>query len=511
MFVEPDAAESKIAIKGDPTAPARSAIRRQRTVRYNPNVRDHQSTLSTLLSRNQSRSQGRMRLLTDRRSLLEDIQRRGNSSTSSPSPDEAQDVEAEADLAHTRASQRSRLESGRALLRDALSYERPSQWTGSTPAAAEAWRRPGERVAAEEAAQAREREIQERRNAPRTEANAPPPPVYRRYRSSSTSEEVIPLSPGYMPSPPYTSGDTSTRSSPYVPTPSLGSASLTPRFAPAHRLDSEDEARANIEREQVLARLAIRMAELSDDGEREHIAGHRAEINRMRSRNPAELSLEYREAEAAYLESVETRLNLMRRMGDNDLSELPPLHRMSRPFQEIVRATRGHPHSNMDGLGDRERSFSPDDDQWETILTTIQPDERVPSTRSSFTSATASASSLSSNSASSSGTLITAPSTSTDAEFCPAEFDDSEDEAINTLDSQLAQAESQARRIQALSDRISRQSNFGERNFARHRRWVEREDELHQMEANLRRLERQISEERPAAAGRRRHGRRERL
>ena len=511
MFVEPDAAESKVAIKADPTAPARSAIRRQRTVRYSPSVRDHQSTLSTLLSRNQSRSQGRMRLLADRRSLLEDIQRRGNSSTSSPSPDEAQDVEAEADLAHTQASQRSRLESGRALLRDALSYERPSRRTGPTPAAAEAWRRPGESVATEEAAQAWEREIQERRNAQRTGADAPPPPVYRQYRSPPTSQEMVPPPPGYMPSPPYTSGDTSTRSSPYVPTPPLGSASLTPRFAPAHRLDSEDEAQANIEREQVLARLATRMAELSDDGEREYVAGHRAEINRMRSRNPGELSLEYREAEAAYLESVETRLNLMRRMRDSDLSELPPLYRMSRPFQEIVRATRGHPHSNMDGLGDRERSFSPDDDQWETMLTTIQPDERVPSTHSSFTSATASASSLSSNSASSSGTLITAPSTSTDAEFCPAEFDDSEDETIDTLDSQLAQAESQARRIQALSDRISRQPDFGEHDFARQRRWVEREDELHQMEANLRRLERQISEERPVAAGRRRYGRRERL
>ena len=509
MFVEPEAAESKVVAKADPTAPARSAIRRQRTVRYSPNVRDHQSTLSTLLSRNQSRSQGRMRILADRRSLLEDIQRRGQSATSSPSFDEAQDVEAEADHAHTEASQRSRLESGRALLRDALSYERPIWRPGrGTQAAAEAWRRASQRVAAEESAAYQERELQQRRNAPRIEANIPSPQVYRQYRSSPPSEEVVPPPPRYMPSPPYSSGDTSNRSSSYVPTPPVGSASLTPRFAPAHRLDNEDEARANLEREQVLARLATRMAELSDDGEQEYIAGHRAEINRMRSRNPAELSLEYREAEAAYLESVETRLNLMRRMRDSDLAELPTLRRMSRRSEEPVRAGRAHPQNNMDGLGDRERSFSPDDDQWETMLTTIQPDERVPSTHSSFTSATASASSLSSNSASSSATLITAPSTSTDVE---CELDDSDEETIDTLDSQLAQAESQARRIQALSDRISRQQNFGEQDFARHRRWVEREDELHQMEASLRRLEGQISEERPAAAGRRRHGRRERL
>ena len=509
MWVEPDAAESKTAIKADPTAPARSAIRRQRTVRYSPNVRDHQSTLSNLLSRNQSRSQGRMRALADRRSLLEDIRRREPSTSQSPILDDQRDVEAEADQAHTQASQRSRLESGRALLRDALSYERPgrrmriirsdgddsARHTRITQEAVGAGRRPTPGFAPSEADRAL-REMQ------RAEDPSFARPVYVRYHYSPTSEETIPGPRGYMPSPPYTSVDTSTRSEPFAVTSSLGSASLTPRFAPAHRLDAGDEVSLNMEREQVLARLATRMAELSDDGEREYVAGHQAEINRMRNRNPAELSPEYREAEAAYLESVETRLNLMRRLRDNDLSDLPPLRRM--------RAAPGQPQSHIDGLGDRERSFSPDDDQWETMLTTIQPDERVPSAHSSFRSATATASSLSSNSASSAGTIITAPSTSTDAEFC---LDDTDDETMETLDSQLVQAESQARRIQALSDRLSRQQNLDEHDFARHRRWVEREDELHQMEANLRRLERQISEERPAAAGRRRQGRtrRERL
>ena len=510
MWVEPDAAESKTAIKADPTAPARSAIRRQRTVRYSPNVRDHQSTLSNLLSRNQSRSQGRMRALADRRSLLEDIRRREPSSSQSPHPDDQRDVEAEADQAHTQASQRNRLESGRALLRDALSYERPghrmriirsdgddsARRTRISQEAVGGGRRPTPGFAPSEADRAH-LEMQS------AEDPSVLQPVYVRYHYSPTSEETIPGPHGYMPSPPYTSGDTPNRSEPFVVTSSLGSASLTPRFAPAHRLDAGDEANLNMEREQRLARLATRMAELSDDGEREYVAGHRAEVNRMRNRNPAELSSEYREAEAAYLESIETRLNLMRRLRDNDLlSDLPPLRRM--------RAAPGQPESHIDGLGDRERSFSPDDDQWETMLTTIQPDERVPSAHSSFRSATATASSLSSNSASSSGTIITAPSTSTDAEFC---LDDTDDETMDTLDSQLVQAESQARRIQALSDRLSRQQNLDEHDFARHRRWVEREDELHQMEANLRRLERQISEERPAAAGRRRQGRtrRERL
>ncbi|EEP80700.1 predicted protein [Uncinocarpus reesii 1704] len=51
----------------------------------------------------------------------------------------------------------------------------------------------------------------------------------------------------------------------------------------------------------------------------------------------------------------------------------------------------------VDGLGDRERSPAPDEDEmhdsWETLLTTITPDDQLPSLDSSFASATASASS----------------------------------------------------------------------------------------------------------------------
>ncbi len=481
MFVEPEAIKSKPAIKTNPTAIARSSIRRQRTVRYSPNVRDHQSTLSTLLSRNQSRSQGRMRILADRRSLLEDIRRRDQRATSSSSgADETQDHNAVADLAHSEASQRTRLESGRALLRDALSYERPGRRRRAT--------RGGTRPEAQEV---QDREI------PLGPANS------QHLRTSSRSEIVRSPPPGYMPTPPYASGDISDGSSPYVHSPPLGAASLSPRLQPAHRFDHEDELRANFERDEVLTRLAARMRGMSTAAEREYVAGHRAEINRMRDRNPAELSLEYREAEAAYLESVETRLDLMHRMRERDLSELPPLHRMSQPFQAIVRATRGHSRSTVDGLGDRERSISPDDDQWETMLTTIQPDERIPSANSSFTSATASSSSLSSNAASSYGTLVTAPSTSTEVEACPIDISESEEDPIDLIDAHISLAESQANRIEALSQRLSQQQNRDEQ-VVRRRRMEEREEELQQLETNLRRLERQISEEQPLAAGRRR-------
>src|SRR5690606_26327942 len=71
---------------------------------------------------------------------------------------------------------------------------------------------------------------------------------------------------------------------------------------------------------------------------------------------------------------------------------------------------------SVDGLGDRQRSLSPPDDNaendtWETLLTTITPDEHLPSADSSFTSATASASgALSRNYGLSSSTSTFTPS-----------------------------------------------------------------------------------------------------
>lgn len=107
--------------------------------------------------------------------------------------------------------------------------------------------------------------------------------------------------------------------------------------------------------------------------------------------------------------------------GRLDVNGNPSLRRVGFPsitesiHQENVRASR-RVGAHVDGLGDRERSFSPEDESWATLLTTIQPDEHLPSVSSSFTSATASASaaSLSSNSASSTNTAPTALSSTSD-------------------------------------------------------------------------------------------------
>lgn len=57
-------------------------------------------------------------------------------------------------------------------------------------------------------------------------------------------------------------------------------------------------------------------------------------------------------------------------------------------------------NTSFDGLGDRNRSLSPEGDNvWETLLTTISPDPQPPSVGSSFASASASASATASQGA----------------------------------------------------------------------------------------------------------------
>lgn len=116
--------------------------------------------------------------------------------------------------------------------------------------------------------------------------------------------------------------------------------------------------------------------------------------------------------------------------GDEDSSDnavaFPPLRRMGRrtiadgPLpSSSLRESWSPATTTLDGLGDRERSISPVDDHWDTMLTSVAPDPLAPTAESSFASAAASASfsnpssragSSNSNSASSSRTHLTVPS-----------------------------------------------------------------------------------------------------
>ncbi|KAI9811646.1 MAG: hypothetical protein M1827_005395 [Pycnora praestabilis] len=350
IFREPELEPSKVAIKADPLALSRSAIRRNRAVRH-PHARDHASSRSHRPASGSDTS-----ALLGRRSRLEIIRsdRRLMQPSVTNSPSES-DIELEANNARVEASNRRRLESGRALLLDALSYERPGQ-------------------------RLRQASI-DMHNMPPPLPPAPESRDYARPRSEHIedssagfqTERIRTSSPQYMPTPPHTSGDRSSRSPPAISVtpPPLGSAALTPRFAPAYRLE---ESGAGPARPQSSAGVA-----------RSNIVPHYT--------------------------------------GGLELDDLPPLRRMG--HRRLVDGPLRNSSENngsrqasapVDGLGDRQRSFSPDDDAWETLLTTIAPDNHLPSAESSFTSASASASasSLISNSASSSNSFLTAPTSSSD-------------------------------------------------------------------------------------------------
>ena len=452
MYRDPDEVETKQpTVKTDPTAPARSAIRRQRTVRYSPNTR--QPSFNTISSTNHrpGGSHGRTRAASDRRSMLEDIRRREGALTNTlqQTATEVANLEAtlheypsarvSADIALNRASQRSRRESGRAFLRDALSYERPN-----------------ERVRI-----GRDTTVPEAPETVGARHLGPDGPVVD--ATDQLGEEVsLRRQRRPWPTQPYSfSGDSLENSPVHRSMPPLDTASLTPRFAPAHRLSNET-AGENIVGEQTLegrldylVQLAQRIPsqrEVLHEEDRIFFNSLTREIELMVARPPDMVTAPYLLQEAAYLRNAATRLSLFSANGSaettsTDLDDLPSLHRMDQHHQNAARraAARRQFHRSqrararqdtLDGLGDRQRSFSPDDDAndtWETMLTTITPDERVPSAHSSFTTATASASASatsrsSNNSATSSyGTLVTVPSTHThtDIEVCPAEEESS--------------------------------------------------------------------------------------
>lgn len=112
---------------------------------------------------------------------------------------------------------------------------------------------------------------------------------------------------------------------------------------------------------------------------------------------------------------------------DSNAVPFPPLRRMGRrtiadgPLPASSLRESWSPATTFDGLGDRERSISPQDDHWETMLSTVAPDPLPPTAESSFASTAASQSfsnshassrsgSSNSNSASSSRTPVTVPS-----------------------------------------------------------------------------------------------------
>ncbi|KAH0555654.1 hypothetical protein GP486_006399 [Trichoglossum hirsutum] len=373
VWREPTVVEA--ATKSDKPAHARSAIRRHR-VRGNP-----YAASAYRLANGVAPQGSEAAAPSPRRGLLFEVIRRPHRRVIAPEDDTSSESDAEldavaqaADLARMEAANRRRTESGRALLRDALSYELP-----------------GRRL--------RDRPSDSSRNMP---PPLPPVPESRDYARRQPWELAMErarldelyrrrgrmASPTFVPTPPYTpgSGDASSRSSPHSQaiTPPLGSAALTPGFPPAHRFS------------------------------REPIQGPLA--------NP----------EAYGVPSSRLRPD----PNQADIDQLPPLRRMSRrivdgPLSNSSERPEQQPHSPLvDGLGDRERSLSPED-PWEALLSTIPPDTHLPSSDSSFTSASASAS-FASGPASTSTSLATAPTSSAFDPYPGCDLLDSDSDASMT-------------------------------------------------------------------------------
>lgn len=362
MFRESEVVESKPIRKVDPTASARSSIRRQRSVRYPPHLtRDRQ-----LLFHAQSHQQEESDL--ERLRLRE--RERARRTVARSNAQRAYNIELSANQAHAEASRQRRLESGRAILRDALSYEHPHESMNlrrehsyalsmmrppthlTTSSLGNLSRHTRHRPLSREAA------LEERTPPYRIAMNRTPPPAY-------------------IPSPPYTSGERSNRSSPDVLQLAHGAASLTPRFAPAHPLNGPEAA--------------------TEQAQSQH--------------HP---------------------------LGSEDMTasdssdELPPLQRFSRRHSSSRPHRNVPPHNVVDGLGDRWRSVSPDDESWETLLSTMPPDERLPSTSASSSFRSNEESIYYQNSSNSAETLANV--TDSYPHVCDnSDFSETDDDAMRTL------------------------------------------------------------------------------
>ncbi|KAI9827048.1 MAG: hypothetical protein M1819_007040 [Sarea resinae] len=366
IFREPEDVESKVTTKGDPSAASRSAIRRQRTVRY-PHGRNRPSSSSTSSQRQSSRDEAAA--LVGRRSLFEIIHRDRAALTPSrdASPSDS-GVEIEGDRARTEIARLRQSERGRDLLREVLRHHVPRR--GTVEVSAHAHRMPPPLPP-----------VPEPRDYSHSGSESTDGPSFQTHAHGGTASQ------SHMPTPPYSSSDrldgfwaiTST-------SPPLGSASLTPRFAPAHPHDdvSIDPARLRA----------------SDQSSR-----------RGNGRSPN------------YIDFNE--LPPLRRMGHRSITEHSDLG-SSRPFHDTDRLPTG-----LDGLGDRERSISPEDDSWETLLTTIAPDSHMPNANSASTSTSTSADASTQYSNSSSNSLLTTLTSSSDAlepfHICDGSSDSEED------------------------------------------------------------------------------------
>jgi hypothetical protein len=322
------------------------------------------------------------------------------------------------------------MENGRALLRDALSYERPGQLMNARIASPA----PLDPNPTDEADPSVPSDL------PRTN-RAFATPWGNDFLSLSGPIEAT-TDRNYDPTPEYIPGDAAF-SEPTVeaaePTmtanmavsapaqPPLGSASYTRRFAPAYPMTEP---------------ITDPATRLRSGPNRVHRHHHHHHHHRRSTRSP-NLSAESaaREAQINNIHIDISELPPLRRMGHRSIANHLSSRRSPRPAHPRISTTAPHHRTThtVDGLGDRQRSRSPTppSDAWNTLLTTIPPDTHLPSASTSFASGTASASVSLRESTS---TSLTTPSSAEpdhphrESEY-PLICDDDDDDDVNNSSS----------------------------------------------------------------------------
>ena len=518
MFVEPDVAAVKTLAKGDPTAPARSTIRRQRAPRSSANTRPEHHSPSSFQShlRRQIGRENRARYNADRTSL-EDPRRRigdqGHPAITGAAIDDISGLE------------RIFLQSSRSGIRPSdigdAQVLRPSGSTSlntNQPVDASDHQRLEHLHGGDYAQQ----------TPPRRENPTFTP-------SSGRLDEHLTLTSGggfprrRHPNSDLASSDALDRSQRRNDTnQSLGSAAYTPGFPPAHQLDSHHSTADLSARMVGLASLANQVRDLREMPQHRQnstLQSILSQLTNMMSRSSTGLSRAYLQSETQMICSIRNRLveveagnlsdQVAPRLQETETATLPPLRRMSHHFSmpESNNLSSRDPlrHGNLDGLGDRERSLSPEAISWETMLTTITPDDRIPSTNSSFTSATISDSAdslVSTPTSASSRTHRTDPPVAPLNEPCPlGEWNGSHNASQpgtrievaashlhETIRDFLSHANDHLDRIEVLSRLI--QSRSQSRSAGRHRSTPSHDEELQSLETTLQRLERYVQQER---------------
>ena len=498
MFVEPESPETRTAVKTDPTATARSAIRRQRTVRRIPSAAVAESSdlaIPRPWSEYEHAAAGRG---PNRNTLLEDIRRRGRHSATRVSSNARRNISQISNLASPsgnwidgrvtpsfggRATHRSRVEVTALEETHNRAPRRSTQTIDNTPP----HNGPISLSAGPEAPDVQQSLVQPQLEPPHPESSA----VYGADIAMEPALSRASVRLGERPP-------------------------FTPGFAPAHRLSSLDTTLAYSQRVIEIADLSNQIRSLQvlqqTPEDADDLSAMLDLLSTMMAQSSMNLLPDYRTREIELVDSIRRHVESIRcttsmALGQpHHMRELTNGGNYSRHRRAHDPAASLH-RSDSDGLGDRQRSFSPEPVSWETMVTTITPDDQVPSTHTSFASTEASGSAA----ASSARSASTAPSTLQDIDPCPlpdidASMPRSEqslgvyEQSVTMTDHGLARdnlphSNSHFNRVQSLARRL-RHQRVQEEAVARHRRIVEREEELQRLERTLQRLERQLEDER---------------